>query len=379
MEILWQKKTKLQVQCFEDLPLSEQVMKGIKELGFNNLFPIQAQAITPLLEGRDVIGQAQTGTGKTAAFGIPMIERMDTHSRSVQGLVLVPTRELAIQVAEHIALLGKYSKLRVISVYGGEPINRQIHALASNVQIVVGTPGRVIDLIERRVLDLSWVKVVVLDEADRMLDMGFIDDIEFILSKAPANRQTSLFSATIDKTVLNVCNRYMKRPETILVSRDEIALTQMDQYYIVVNQYNKFEALCRILQENQVDRAIIFCKMRHETDALTQKLRRIGYDAKALHAGFTQSQRNSVIDSFKNGNLRLLIATDVAARGLDIQGITHIINYDVPLDALVYFHRIGRTARMGGEGTAITLVSYGELTEFNKIKELTKTTIREIA
>lgn len=354
-------------------------MKGIKELGFNNLFPIQAQAINPLLEGKDVIGQAQTGTGKTAAFGIPMIERIDPNSKSVQGLILVPTRELAIQVAEHISQLGKYSKVRVLSVYGGDPINRQIHALRSNVQIVVGTPGRVIDLLERRVLDLSGVKIVVLDEADRMLDMGFIDDIQFILSKAPTNRQTSLFSATIDDTVMRVCNRYMKEPEKILVSKDEIALTQMDQYYMIVNQYNKFEALCRVLQENHVSRAIIFCKMRTETDMLTTKLRYAGYDAKALHAGFSQSQRNAVIDSFKNGYLKLLIATDVAARGLDIQGITHIINYDVPIDALIYFHRIGRTARMGGQGTAITLVSYGELTEFNKIKELTKTTIEEIA
>ena len=369
----------MQAQRFEDLHLSEQVMKGIRELGFSNLFPIQAQAITPLLQGKDVVGQAQTGTGKTAAFGIPMIERIDPQNKSVQGLVLVPTRELAIQVSEHMSRLGKYAKLKVLAVYGGDPINRQIHALEGTIHIVVGTPGRIIDLLERRILDLAWVKVVVLDEADRMLDMGFIDDIEYILSKAPSNRQTSLFSATIDQTAMSVCNRYMKNPEKILVSKDEIALTQMDQYYMIVNQHNKFEALCRILQENHIGRAIIFCKMRNETDILTEKLRNKGYDARALHAGFSQSQRNSVINSFKNGTLKLLVATDVAARGLDIQGITHILNYDVPLDALVYFHRIGRTARMGGQGTAITLVSYGEITEFNKIKELTKTTIEEIA
>jgi ATP-dependent RNA helicase DeaD len=368
----------MQVASFEDLHLSVQVMKGIRELGFNNLFPIQAQAITPLLEGRDVIGQAQTGTGKTAAFGIPIIERVDPHSRTVQGLVLVPTRELAIQVADHIGRLGKYANLRVLPVYGGDPINRQIHALRGTVHIVVGTPGRVIDLLERRILRLDGVKMLVLDEADRMLDMGFIDDIEYILSRAPADRQTSLFSATIDQPTMMVCNRYMRNPEKILVSKDEIALTQMDQYYLIVNRCNKFEALCSILQENHIGRAIVFCNMRDEVDMLTQKLRDTGYDARALHAGFNQSQRNHVIESFKNGRLKLLIATDVAARGLDIQGVTHIINYDVPAEALVYFHRIGRTARMLGKGTAITLVGYGDITEFNKIRELTKTTIEEI-
>jgi len=369
----------MQIQYFRDLPLSAQVMKGIEELGFNNLFPIQAQAITPLLEGRDVIGQAQTGTGKTAAFGIPMVERVDPQAKSVQGLVLVPTRELAVQVAEHIGRLAKYARLKVLPVYGGEPLERQIRALEGDVQIVVGTPGRVIDLLERHILNLASVKVVVLDEADRMLDMGFIDDIEYILSRVPRDRQTTLFSATIDRSVMNVCNRYMRNPEKILVSKDEIALTQMDQYYIVVNPQSKFEVLCNILDENHIGRAIIFCKTRTYTDILADRLRNRGYDARALHAGFTQPQRDSVVNSFRKGKLKLLVATDVAARGLDIQGITHIINYDVPLDALVYFHRIGRTARMLGEGTAITLVGYGEVTAFNEIRALTKTTIKEMA
>ena len=369
----------MQVKQFRDLPLSTQVMKGIEELGFDDLFPIQAQAITPLLEGKDVIGQAQTGTGKTAAFGIPMVTRVDPQTRNVQGLVLVPTRELAVQVAEHIGRLGKYTRLRTLPIYGGEPIERQIRALERGAHIIVGTPGRVIDLLKRRILNLASVKTVVLDEADRMLDMGFIEDIEYILSRIPSNRQTSLFSATIDQSVMNVCNRYMKNPEKILVSKDEIALTQMNQYYMVVNPYDKFDVLCNILRENHIDRAIVFCKRRTDTDILTDKLKRKGYDARALHAGFTQQQRDSVLNSFREGKLRLLVATDVAARGLDIEGITHIINYNVPFDSLVYFHRIGRTARMGGEGTSITLVSYGELTEFNKIKALTKTTIEEIA
>jgi ATP-dependent RNA helicase DeaD len=369
----------MEIQAFRDFPLSWEVMRGIEELGFESLFPIQAQAIIPLLEGRDVIGQAQTGTGKTAAFGVPMVQRLNPKNRKVQGLILVPTRELAVQVATNMKLFAKYTKLKVLPVYGGEPIHRQIRALAHGVHIVVGTPGRLIDLLRRGALNLYSVKTVVLDEADRMLDMGFIEDIEYILSRTPRSRQTSLFSATIDETVMRVCDRYMKNPEEILVSKDEIALTQMKQYYMIVNPHGKFETLCKILEENHIGRAIIFCKTRRGTSAITDKLRRKNYNAQALHAGFTQAQRDRVTNAFREGKLKLLVATDVAARGLDIEGITHIINYDVPLEAPVYFHRIGRTARMGNEGTAITLVSHGEITYFNNIKALTKTTIDEIA
>jgi ATP-dependent RNA helicase DeaD len=353
-------------------------MKAVDELGFTELFPIQAQAIIPLLEGKDVIGQAQTGTGKTAAFGIPMIERLDAQSKLVQALVLTPTRELAVQVADHIAKFGKYAGFKVLPVYGGEPVQKQISALQRGVQIVVGTPGRVIDLMERQTLNLSHVRILVLDEADRMLDMGFIEDIDYILRKLPTNRQTSLFSATIDNTVMSVCNRYMRNPEQILVSKDEIALTQINQYYVVVNPANKFETLCNILEENHIGRAIVFCRTRGDTSRIADKLRERNYDAKALHAGFTQAQRDFVTNTFRQGRLRLLIATDVAARGLDIEGITHIINYDVPSEAPVYFHRIGRTARMVKEGTAITLVGYGELTELENIRALTKTTMEEL-
>jgi ATP-dependent RNA helicase DeaD len=368
----------MEMQSFRDLPLSMEVLKSVEDLGFESLFPIQAQAIIPLLEGKDVIGQARTGTGKTAAFGVPMVEKLNPEIRTVQGLVLVPTRELAVQVADHIKLFAKYKKLKVLPVYGGEPIQKQIRALASGIHIVVGTPGRIIDLLKRRILNLSSVKTLVLDEADRMLDMGFIEDIEYIIARTPTNRQTSLFSATIDQTVMNVCNRYIKNPEKILVSKDEIALTQMKQYYMVVNHNSKYRALCDLLRENHINRAIIFCKTRRGTSALSDKLSRKGYNVQALHAGFTQPQRDRVINAFRDGKLKLLVATDVAARGLDIQGITHIINYDVPLEAPVYFHRIGRTARMGQEGTAITLVGYGELSYFNDIKALTKTTIEEM-
>jgi ATP-dependent RNA helicase DeaD len=371
-------KKHMQTQCFKDLPLSEEVMKGIEELGFSNLFPIQAQAIMPLLRGNDVIGQAQTGTGKTAAFGIPMIERLNPKIKNVQGLILEPTRELAMQVAQHISQLSKYMPFNVLPVYGGESIQNQIYALGNGVQIVVGTPGRIIDHLKRRTLNLASVKIVVVDEADRMLDMGFVEDVEYILSKVPTNRQTSLFSATIDRTVMDLCNRYMRNPEKILVSKDEIALTQMKQYYMVINSANKFEILCDILSKKQMRKAIIFCRTREGTDKLANGLRMRGYDAKPLHAGFTQAQRDFVVSSFRNGKFKLLVATDVAARGLDIEGITHVINYDIPLDALVYFHRIGRTARMGQDGTAITLVSYGEQAEFDNIRALTKTSIEEL-
>jgi ATP-dependent RNA helicase DeaD len=373
-----EKQNTLEIQSFKDLPLSMEVLKSIQELGFETLFPIQAQAIMPLLEGKDVIGQAQTGTGKTAAFGVPMVERLDPQVRKVQGLILVPTRELALQVSQNMEQFAKHKRLRILPVYGGASIERQIRELQNGAQIVVGTPGRLIDLIERRVLNLTCLKVLVLDEADRMLDMGFIEDISYILSKAPTNRQTSLFSATIDKTVMSVCNRYMKNPTKILVSKDEIGLTQMKQYYKVVNQGAKFDALCTILHEGQVERAIVFCRTRHETSKIADKLSKKGYRTQALHAGYTQPQRERAISAFRAGKLNLLIATDVAARGLDIEGITHIINFDVPSDPLVYFHRVGRTARKGAEGTAITLVSYGELGDFGNVKAITKTKIEEI-
>lgn len=376
---LWRRKNiTMEIQSFRDLPLKMQVLSAIEELGFEELFPIQAQAIIPLLEGKDVIGQAQTGTGKTAAFGVPIVEKINPDIKKVQGLILVPTRELAVQVAQNMKLFGKHVELRVLPVYGGESIEKQVHELSKGIHIIVGTPGRIIDLLKRGILNFACVKIVVLDEADRMLDMGFIEDIEFILKKTPLNRQTSLFSATIDETVMNVCYRYMKNPTKILVSKDEIALTQMKQYYTVVNQAAKFEELCKILTEEHVDKAIIFCRTRHDTSRLAEQLYRKGYRAQALHAGFSQPQRDRAINDFRTGRLNLLVATDVAARGLDIQGITHIINYDVPMDPPVYFHRIGRTARMGGEGTAITLVSYAELSDFNNIKAMTKTTIEEV-
>ena len=368
----------MQIEKFEDLPLTLEIKKGIQKLGFTELFPIQAQSIIPLLEGKDVIGQAQTGTGKTAAFGIPMVERVENKNKKIQGLVLAPTRELAIQVANRIKRFSRYKGLNILPVYGGESIGKQIRSLENGVHIVVGTPGRIIDHLKRRTMNLSSTKIVVLDEADRMLDMGFIDDINYILSKIPEDRQLSLFSATIDKSVMDICQRYMKKPEKILVSKDEIALEQLNQYYMVMNPRNKLEYLLRMMRTHNIQKAIIFCNTRKSVDWLAHKLRANRYSAESMHAGFTQAQRERVTNAFRKGNFDLLIATDVAARGLDIQGITHIINYDVPIEAPVYFHRIGRTARNGGEGTANTLVGYGEIPDLNKIKDLTKTNIEEL-
>jgi len=366
------------IQRFEDLPLSPEILRGIKELEFEELFPIQAQAIIPLLQGRDVIGQAQTGTGKTAAFGVPMLERLQRNDKHVQGLVLVPTRELALQVADHINHFSKYTPLRTLPVYGGEPIQKQIFALQRGAQVVVGTPGRIIDHLKRGTLRLNTVTVVVLDEADRMLDMGFRDDIDYILARVPPKRQLSLFSATIDSFVMGIAHQYMDNPEKILVSKDEIALPQINQLYTVVNPRDKFEVLCRLIDEENIKQAIVFCRTRMGAARLAEKLHHYGYDAEALHADLSQAQREAIVNAFRNHHIRLLVATDVAARGLDIEDITHILNYDVPFDALMYFHRIGRTARVGKEGTAITLVAYGELSELERIKALTKTRIEKM-
>jgi ATP-dependent RNA helicase DeaD len=366
------------VQRFEDLPLSPEILRGIKELEFEELFPIQAQAIVPLLQGRDVIGQAQTGTGKTAAFGIPMLERLRRDDKRVQGLVLVPTRELAMQVAEHVNHFGKYTSLKALPVYGGEPIQKQISALQRGPQVIVGTPGRIIDHLKRGTLRLNTVEVVVLDEADRMLDMGFRNDIDYILARVPLKRQLSLFSATIDTVVMQISHQYMNNPEKILVSKDEIALPQITQLYTMVNPRDKFDVLCRLIEKENIKRAIVFCRTRVGTAKLADKLRYHGYDAEAIHADLGQSQREAIVDAFREHRIKLLVATDIAARGLDIEGITHIINYDIPFDALMYFHRIGRTARVGREGTAITLVAYGELPEFEKIQALTRTRIEKM-
>ena len=368
----------MQVQNFNDLPLSKDVLRGIKALGFERPSPIQAQSIMPLLEGRDVIGQAQTGTGKTAAFGIPMVESIDLSDRRVQGLVLAPTRELAVQIADHVSRISRYTGVRVCSIYGGESINRQIQQLKRGVHIVVGTPGRVIDHLERGTLKLRAVRMVVIDEADRMLDMGFVHDINKILDKVPRNKQTSLFSATIDRNVLKICDKYMDRPKKILVSKDEIALEQIEQRYVKVDPMSRYPILKELIAEQGIQKAIIFTRTKRGAYALSKKLKRSGYNASALHGDLSQPQRDRVTRGFRKDKVDLLVATNIAARGLDIGGITHIINYNIPRETLVYFHRIGRTARMEADGTAITFVAHGEEEALAEIKAQTSTRITEL-
>ncbi|MBQ03659.1 hypothetical protein CL673_02975 [Candidatus Bathyarchaeota archaeon] len=354
------------------------MLKGINSLGFKTPSPIQAQSIIPILKGRDVIGQAQTGTGKTAAFSIPMIEAINISERKVQGLVLAPTRELAIQIADHIYKISKFTGIRVTPIYGGQKINRQIRTLKSGVHIVVGTPGRIIDHLERGTLKLKEVSMVVLDEADRMLDMGFIKDINKILDRVPQNKQISLFSATMDQNIWKICNKYMNNPEKILVSKDEITLEQIHQHYVNVDSSSRYPILKELIRDQGIRKAIIFTRTKRGAHKLARNLKRSGYNADALHGNLSQPQRDRVTRGFRANKIDFLVATDIAARGLDITGITHIINYNIPRETLSYFHRIGRTARMEAEGTAITFVAHGEKKAMDDIMAHTKMKITEL-
>lgn len=366
------------MQSFEELPIKGEIVRSLRELGFEEMFPIQAAAIGPLLEGRDVIGQAKTGTGKTAAFGVPMIQRIDRSLDAVQALILVPTRELAVQVASDLNRFGKYLSVRTLAVYGGQPIYSQMEALQRTVHIVVGTPGRLIDHLRRGTLLIDQAKFVVLDEADRMLDMGFIDDIEFILRRTSNDRQTAMFSATMPDEILHLASRHMYNAEKILVSRDEIAVEEIDQLYRVVDPDRKFQALSEIMDDKTVQRALIFCATKRGVDRLGYRLRRNRRDVAVIHGDLTQAQRERSLDDFRRGRARFLIATDVASRGLDIEGITHVVNYDLPNDPLLYFHRIGRTGRAGASGIAVTLVSRHEMTDLRRIQNMTNTRMHEI-
>src|SRR5208337_5230108 len=362
---------------FEILPIKREITHGLNDLGFTEMFPIQAAAISPLLEGRDVMGQAKTGTGKTAAFGIPMIQLVDTKDDSVQGIVLVPTRELAQQVASDLKTFAKYLPVKVLAVYGGAPIYSQMEALQNTIHIVVGTPGRIIDHIRRGTLILNGVKFVVLDEADRMLDMGFRDDMDFILRRIPEGRQTAMFSATLPDEILGLASRHMYAPEKIFVSKDEIAVEEIDQLYHLVDPERKFQALCSIMSQQSVSRALIFCSTKMGADRLVGRLSRTRRDVAVIHGDLTQPQRERALADFRRGRIRFLVATDVASRGLDIDAVSHVVNYDVPTDPLLYFHRIGRTGRAGASGIAVTLVSRREMGDLKRIQNMTNTRIRE--
>ncbi len=363
---------------FSKLPISKELKKGLKEIGFDDMFPIQEKAIPPMLEGKDVIGQAKTGTGKTAAFGVPMIQILDPSKGTVQGLVLAPTRELAQQITEDINDFAKYTKVKATAVYGGVPIDRQFLELKRGPSIVVGTPGRIIDHLNRGTLSLRDVKMLVLDEADNMLDMGFVEDIEYILKRTPKEKQVSLWSATIDDRTMHISSGYMRDSEFVNVSRDEIGLTTIKQHYILCNEHEKDETLKRIIDFYKIDRCIIFCRMKIGVDDLYAMLNRGGYSAEAIHGNFTQARRQQVLDGFKSGKFSIMIATELAARGLDIADVPWIINYDIPLDPNMYFHRVGRTARAGKEGNAITLVTQDEEIELERIKAMTKIPINKL-
>jgi ATP-dependent RNA helicase DeaD len=363
---------------FEDLPIKGEIVRSLNELGFGEMFLIQAAAIGPLLDGRDVIGQAKTGTGKTAAFGVPLIQKIDRSEDAVQGLVLVPTRELAQQVASDLNRFGKHLSIRTLAVYGGQPIYGQMEALQGTVHIVVGTPGRVIDHISRGTLVLGNVKMVVLDEADRMLDMGFRDDIDFVLSRTPSERQTAMFSATMPDEIIHLSSKHMYNPEKILVSRDEIAVEEIEQLYRLVDPERKFQALGDIMEQKSVRRALIFCSTKIGADRLGYRLRGIRRDVAVIHGDLTQPQRERALEDFRKGRVRFLVATDVASRGLDIEGVSHVVNFDVPNDPLLYFHRIGRTGRAGASGIAVTLVSRREMMDLKRIQGMTKTRMHEL-
>jgi len=363
---------------FEELGLSEATLLAIKELGYEEPTPIQARTIRKMLDGIDIIAQAQTGTGKTAAFALPIIERLDGELRTPQALILTPTRELAVQVAEAFHAYGKHCRVSILPIYGGQPIDRQLRALDRGVQVIVGTPGRLLDHIQRGTLKLDRIRVVVLDEADEMLDMGFIEDIEAILSQTPLERQTALFSATMPSPIADLARRYMRDPERITIQAEQMTVPLIRQIYYEVGGRDKFEVLTRVLDFERPTSAIIFCRTKSEVDSLGERLIARAYPAETLHGDLSQVQRDRVMGRFRSGQVELLVATDVAARGLDIEHVSHVINYDIPLDPEIYVHRIGRTGRAGRAGSAVTLVTPRERRLLRTIERATSAPIQRV-
>ena len=362
---------------FSDLGLSPDLLRTLGELGYDEPTPIQAQAIPELLAGHDVIGQAQTGTGKTAAFGLPLLEYLDPESEDTQALVMTPTRELCIQVTQALRAYAEHLSIEVLAVFGGQAVATQQSRLRGGAQVVVSTVGRTLDLITRGSLILSSVRYVVLDEADEMLDLGFIEDVERILRMCPSGRQTSLFSATMPPPIARLAERYMYDPVTIKVTPKQLTVDAIEQAFVEVPAKQKTERLVEVLRAEEPEQAIIFCRTKIGTARLDERLRAKGFRVKALHGDLSQGQRDGVMLAFKEHKLPLLVATDVAARGLDIEHVTHVINYDVPTTTEPYVHRIGRTGRVGRTGRAITFVTPGQRDEIGRIEREAKTTIGE--
>ncbi|AKP67068.1 DEAD/DEAH box helicase [Companilactobacillus ginsenosidimutans] len=364
---------------FSELKLDSKLLAAVDEAGFEETTPIQAQTIPLVMTGDDVIGQAQTGTGKTAAFGLPILDAVDTNSSDIQALIISPTRELAIQTQEELFKLGRNKKVRVQSVYGGSDIRRQINALKNHPSVVVGTPGRIKDHISRHTLKLHNVKTVVLDEADEMLDMGFVEDIESILSNVPHDHQTLLFSATMPKPIMKIADKFMTKPEIVKIKSKELTADNIDQYFVKAKDFEKFDLMTRIFDVQAPELALIFGRTKRRVDELTRGLQARGYNAEGIHGDLSQDKRTSVLRKFKAGKLDFLVATDVAARGLDISGVSHVYNYDIPQDPDSYVHRIGRTGRAGKSGVSVTFVTPNEMSYLRTIENLTKKRMTPLA
>lgn len=362
---------------FNQLEVSEEIIRAAQDMGFEETTPIQAKAIPVILEGKDIIAQAPTGTGKTCAFGIPALEGVDTRDHSVQVLILCPTRELVIQVAEELTALAKYKKdIRILPIYGGQQIDRQIKALRKRPQIIVGTPGRIMDHLRRETLRLEGLNKIILDEADEMLNMGFREDIDIILESVPEVRQFILFSATLAPAILEIANKYQNNPQTINVVHKALTVPTIEQYYLEVRDHNKVEVLSRLIDANNFKLSVVFCNTKKRVDDLCRDLQARGYSAESLHGDMKQLQRDNVMSRFRNGLIDILIATDVAARGIDVDDVEAVFNYDVPSDEEYYVHRIGRTGRANRQGVSYTFAAGKELVKLRDIQRYTKSKIK---
>lgn len=361
---------------FDELNIDERILRAIEDMGFEETSPIQTQAIPAVCEGIDVVGQAQTGTGKTAAYTIPMLMKIDPQIKKPQAIVLCPTRELAVQVAEEIRKLAKYmSDIKVLPVYGGQEIVRQIKSLKTGVQIIVGTPGRVMDHMRRKTVKFDNINMVILDEADEMLDMGFREDMETILTETPEDRQTVMFSATMPKAIMDIARNFQKDARIIKVVRKELTVSNIEQFYYEVRPKNKTEVLCRLIDIYNPRLSVVFCNTKRQVDELISELKSRGYFADGIHGDMKQQQRDRVMDDFRSGKVDILIATDVAARGIDVDDVDMVFNYDIPQDEEYYVHRIGRTGRAGRSGMALSFISGKEVYKLKDIERYCKTKI----
>ena len=365
-------------KLFDELGVNKELLLALKENGYTTPFPIQEKAIPIILQGNDVIGQAHTGTGKTAAYSLPILMKMK-YIRNAQALVLVPTRELAIQVAGEMNKLAKYTETKVAAIYGGQNMRNQIIRLERGVHIIVATPGRLIDHIGQKTVYLNSIDFVVLDEADRMLDMGFIEDINYILSKLKHKKQLCLFSATIFPEIIEISKKYMKNPIHVTVNQNDITLKTIEQMYLIINEKEKYNHLCDLIKQSNNNQIVIFTSTKQKAEQLAMNLRKKELlKVTALHGDLSQRQRNYAMHKFRNEQEQILVATDIAARGIDIPSIKYVINYDIPRDPLTYFHRIGRTARANSDGKAISLVAIEKISDFEKILERTKYNVRQL-